>query len=103
MFKYKVDFGALPWESPMPGLRCKIAKHGDRRLRLVEYSRELAAHWCENGHIGYMLEGRFEIEFESVVLTFEPGDGIFIPPGPDHSHKGRVLTDTVRVIFVEET
>jgi hypothetical protein len=102
MFQYKVDFDSIHWESPMPGLRCKIAAQGDKRLRFVEYSGELEPHWCENGHIGYILEGEFEIEFESEILTYRPGDGVFILPGPEHRHKGRVLTDTVKVIFVEE-
>jgi len=103
MFQYKVDFDSIPWENPIPGLRCKTAEYEGRRLRLVEYTRELEPHWCENGHIGYVLEGEFEIEFNREMLSFSPGEGISIPPGPGHRHRGRVLTDTVKVIFVEET
>ena len=99
---YRVVFDSLPWESPLPGMRAKIVKQGNRRLRLVEYSRELEPHWCENGHFGVVLEGRFEIEFDNDVQVFEPGNGVFIPAGREHRHLGRVLTDTVKVIFVED-
>ena len=99
---YRVVFDSLPWESPLPGMRAKIVKQGNRRLRLVEYSRELEPHWCENGHFGLVLEGRFEIEFDNDVQVFNPGDGVFIPTGREHRHRGRVLTDTVKVIFVED-
>ena len=103
MSQYKVNFESVPWETPMDGLRFKAYKHGDRQLRLVEYTPDMPPHWCEKGHIGYVLDGRFEIEFEKETVVFDPGDGIFIPPGADHKHKGRVLADVVRVVFVEDT
>jgi hypothetical protein len=43
-----------------------------------------------------------EIDFDGEVIAFGPGDGLFIPGGEKHKHKGRVLTDVVRVIFVED-
>ena len=30
-----------------------------------------------------------------------PGDGVFIPDGPEHRHRARTLTDTVTALFVE--
>ena len=99
---YKIDFEAIPWEMPIKGLRQKVMKQGREQLRLVEYTREMAPHWCEKGHIGYVLAGRFEIRFQNEVLIFNPGDGIFIPAGREHKHMGRVLSAFVRVIFVEE-
>ena len=86
----------------MKGIRQKVMKHGTRQLRLVEYTRDLEPHWCEKGHTGYLLDGRFEITFNSGIFVFNPGDGIFIPPGPEHRHMGRVLSKTVSVIFVED-
>ena len=100
MSQYKVDFESIPWETPIAGLRFKADSRGGRRLRLVEYTRDMEPHWCDKGHIGYVLNGRFEIRFESELATFDPGDGIFIPPGEEHRHMGRVLTDMVRVVFV---
>ena len=102
MSQYKVDFEAIPWETPMDGLRFKANRQEGRQLRLVEYTQEMPPHWCEKGHIGYVLEGQFEIAFEAEVAVFNPGDGIFIPAGAQHKHKGKVLSDLVRVVFVED-
>jgi quercetin dioxygenase-like cupin family protein len=60
-------------------------------------------HWCDKGHIGFILEGRFEIEFADGTRVFEAGDGVFISAGKTHRHRARVLTDVVRVVFVEDT
>lgn len=86
----------------MPGLRHKVFEHGERRLRLVEYTEEMEPHWCENGHVGCVLAGCLEIEFAAETLAFSPGDGVFIPSGREHRHMGRVLSGPVRVLFVEE-
>ncbi|MBI5570429.1 MAG: cupin domain-containing protein [Desulfomonile tiedjei] len=103
MTQYKADFASIPWESPLEGMRQKIHRIGDRRLRLVEYTKGLAPHWCDRGHIGYVLEGEMEIRFDHEVQLYAPGDGIFIPNGEAHRHMATILTDTVTVIFVEDT
>jgi len=99
---YKVEFSSIDWQTVMPGLRHKTREQGGKRLRLVEYAASMEPHWCEKGHAGYVLEGRFEITFDGRVEVFNPGDGILIPPGKEHSHMGRALTPSVRVIFVED-
>ena len=100
--EYKVEFAPIPWQTPMRGLRYKAYRRGEKQLRLVEYAAEMEPHWCDKGHIGYILEGRFEIAFDGGPVTFEPGDGVFIPAGREHRHKARCLTPTVVAIFVEE-
>jgi len=86
----------------MESIRQKIHKINSRRLRLVEYSKSMPPHWCEKGHIGYILEGQIRIEFEHEVQSYSCGDGICIPDGREHRHCGQVLTDTVTVVFVED-
>ena len=102
MSQYKVDFESIPWETPTAGLRYKAERRGGRQLRVVEYTREMEPHWCDKGHIGCVLEGRFEIRFEGETAVFNAGDGVFIPPGPEHRHMGAALSDVVRVVFVED-
>ena len=102
MEHYRVDFESIPWEEPATGVRFKAYEQGTKRLRLVEFSKEFVEpDWCLNGHIGLILEGQMEIDFDGKVIKFNPGDGVFIPPGEEHKHKGRVLTDKVRAILVE--
>ncbi|MBN1163796.1 MAG: cupin domain-containing protein [Candidatus Krumholzibacteriota bacterium] len=102
MSYHRIDFESISWESPIQGMRCKVKRGEGKQLRLVEYYPEMKPHWCEKGHLGYMLEGEFEIEFDAETCRYAPGDGIVIPAGKAHRHQGRVLSEVVRVIFVEE-
>ena len=102
MIEYRVDFDRLEWISPIPGVRQRIYGDGNRRVRLVEYTGEMEPHWCSKGHLGYILEGRFEIEFDGGKEVFEAGDGVFIPDGERHRHRARALSPSVLAIFVED-
>ncbi len=102
MTQYKVDFSTLEWQTPMDGVRFKVFRDGGRQLRLVEYTPDMPPHWCEKGHYGYVLDGRFEISYDDVTHVYGPGDGIFIPSGRAHRHMGKALTPVARVVFVED-
>lgn len=103
MNQYKIDFESMEWEVPADGVRFKAFEQGGRMLRLVEFSKEFVeAHWCCKGHVGYILEGKIEIDFNGKKEVFSPGDGVFIPAGEEHKHKGRVLTDKVKAILMED-
>ena len=102
MLQYKIDFEKIKWEQPMEGVRCKIIRYGNKQLRLVEYTKIMPPHWCEKGHYGLVLDGEFEIELQNEKHVYRPGDGVFIPDGEEHKHKGRALTGSVKVIFVED-
>jgi quercetin dioxygenase-like cupin family protein len=102
METYRVGFDALDWESQLPASRFKAFHQGDTTLRVVEYAKGFAApEWCTDGHIGYVLQGELEIDFDGNVVRFAAGDGLFIPEGEAHRHKPTVLTDIVRVVLVE--
>ena len=100
--EYKIDFDSIAWETLIPGLRHKVCGQGGKQIRLVEYTPLMEPHWCEKGHVGYVLEGRFEITFDNRVVILNPGDGIFIPAGREHRHMGKALAPIVTVVFVEE-
>ena len=103
MNQYKIDFESMEWEEPADGVRFKAFEQDGRKLRLVEFSKEFVEpDWCTAGHIGLILEGQMEIDFNGKKVVFGPGDGVFIPAGEDHKHKGRVLTDKLKAILVED-
>ena len=102
MNQYRIVFADIDWESPITGVRHKVVIGGDVKLRLVEYSPEMAHHWCTVGHVGQILGGTFEIEFDDGIQVFESGDGVVIPSGEEHRHRAKVLSDLVRAIFVEK-
>jgi quercetin dioxygenase-like cupin family protein len=99
---YKIQFDKIKWESPIAGMRHKYIDKDDQRIRLVEYTKEMPPHWCEKGHCGYLLSGKMAIEFSDTEVIYNEGDGIIIPDGPEHRHKGRVLSDKALVFFIEK-
>jgi mannose-6-phosphate isomerase-like protein (cupin superfamily) len=102
MTGHRIAFAELEWTSPFPGVRHKVQNVGARVLRFVEYSSAMKPHWCDRGHLGDILEGRFEIEFAEGTWVFDAGDGVAIPSGARSRHRARVLTDVVRAVFVED-
>ena len=53
---------------------------GDVRVRMVEYTPGyLADHWCDRGHVLYVLEGELDTELR---------DGRSIPPSARHELPG---------------
>jgi len=103
MKSYKIDFESMPWNTPAAGVRFKAYERGSKKLRLAEFTREFVEpDWCTKAHIGYVLQGQMEINFNGNIITFGPGDGIFIPAGEKHKHMAKVLTDFVNVILVED-
>jgi quercetin dioxygenase-like cupin family protein len=103
MEKCKVDFDALSWQSPREGARFKVFQQGNRRLRMLEFSRGFVEpDWCLNGHIGYVLEGTMDVDFNGDLVHFSAGDGVFVPAGQENKHKVKVTTDKVRLILVED-
>lgn len=99
----KVDFGSLEWQDGRPGVRYKVYREGQRQIRLIEFATsEGDPHWCQQGHIGAVLAGGLEIDFNGRVLSFSAGDGLFIPAGPDSSHRGLSITPGTRLLLVED-
>ena len=99
----KVDFESLAWQTPLPGARFKVFQQNGRRLRLVEFTRGFVEpDWCTKGHIGYVLEGEMDVDFDGSIVRFSAGDGVFIAAGPESRHKASVLTDVVRLVLVED-
>jgi len=103
MDKRRIDFGELAWQAPLPKARYKVSQHGDRRIRLVEFERGFVeADWCTKGHLGYVLDGEMDVDFDGKVVRFSTGDGVAIPAGQESGHKATVITDVVRLILVED-
>ena len=73
---------------------------GDLRVRMVEYSPGyLADHWCDRGHVLYVLEGELESELKDgrkFVLT--PGMSYQVSDFGDAAH--RSFTATGAKLFI---
>ena len=105
MQPFRVDFDLLEWQSPLPGARFKVFAADGKQLRLVEFTSEFVEpDWCEKGHVGVVLEGILGLQFRNgdTDISYQTGDGIFIPPGPTSAHKVRCVTSVVRLALVED-
>lgn len=100
---YRIDFNEIQWQTAPSGTRFKIHKEGTKQLRLLEFGRDLNhPDWCVTGHIGYLLEGEFEIEFDDKTITYKAGDGIWIPAGEEFRHRPKAVSEKVLIVFVED-
>jgi mannose-6-phosphate isomerase-like protein (cupin superfamily) len=99
----RVAFEAMPWQTSPVGVRFKLRQIGAQQLRLLEFSRDLDhPHWCTTGHVGYVVEGAMEVEFEDGRIVYQAGDGVAIPAGEGDKHRPRALSDRVRLVFIED-
>jgi len=102
MDELRIDFNVLPWESPAKGIRFKTAQQNGRKLRMLEFSKGFVEpDWCMRGHIGFVLEGAMEVDFNGNRVHYSKGDGVFIPHGEATKHMAKV-DDFVKLILVED-
>ncbi|MHC4286122.1 MAG: hypothetical protein ACYSWZ_24590 [Planctomycetota bacterium] len=71
-----------------------------RSIHMVQISHETPEE-IEARLLRVIAEADFTV-YNGNAIIFSPSDGIFIPPGEEHEHKGRVLTDKVKAILVED-
>lgn len=100
-----IDFKGIDWVAPSVGVRFKaIIKH-NKKVRLVEFSEGfIESDWCRNGHVGYVLDGSFTIDFNGTLERYEKGDILFVPQGENDKHK--VIMEKngwVQLLLIEDT
>ena len=103
MSPFKISFDEMEWEQIRPDVRQKIYCEGSRQVRLVEFETSAGAeHWCETGHIGYVLKGALSISFDGQVIAFKAGDGLFIPSGAASKHRSVSISSGTQLLMVED-
>jgi quercetin dioxygenase-like cupin family protein len=75
---------------------------GDVRIRQVEYTPGyLADHWCDRGHILYVLEGELESELkDGRRSTLKPGMSYQVSDFGDPAHRSSTKTG-VKLFIVD--
>ncbi len=97
----RVAFAEIDWADDVPGIRARESDVEGRRWAVVEYAQ--GAHreeWCLDGHVGYVLEGTVEYEFDDArePLTVSRGDAFTLSTG--RAHRGRNLADGPTRLFL---
>lgn len=101
--QFKVEFDGLEWRSTLPGARFKTAVCGNKQMRLLELTQEFVEPgWCVRGHLGTVLAGEIEIDFQGEVVRYPAGSGILIPAGPEGAHMAKAMTPTALLLLVED-
>ena len=101
---YRVAFVDTDWESALNGTaRLKRIVRGDKVFRLVELTPG-SEHpdWCEVGHMGMIMEGALEIEFDDRTERFAAGDALCIPVGAADRHRPRALSERAVMFLIED-
>jgi quercetin dioxygenase-like cupin family protein len=67
---------------------------GDLRIRLVEYTPGYVAdHWCDRGHVLYVLEGELDTELrDGRTFKLKPGMSYQVSDNGDASHRSSTRT-----------
>ena len=67
---------------------------GDLRVRMVEYTPGyLADHWCDRGHVLYVLEGELETELkDGRRFVLKPGMSYQVSDFGDSPHRSATRT-----------
>jgi hypothetical protein len=97
----RINFETLPVLELAEGVRCQTALLDGRQFRLIEFAPGFCEkEWCSKAHIGYVLAGRLEVEFDNEIEVFSLGDGLVIDAG--EVHRARVIAGPVRIFLVED-
>ena len=67
---------------------------GDLRIRLIEYTPGyLADHWCERGHVLYVLSGELDTELrDGRTFKLTPGMSYTVSDAGDAAHRSSTVT-----------
>jgi len=103
MNSIKIIFDQIEWDYKSAGMRVKRVMQYGKQLRLVEIGPDSGeANWCEEGHVGYILEGELETNINGSIERLSAGDGLIIPNGKEYRYKSKAVSDIVRLVLVED-
>jgi hypothetical protein len=98
----RIDFDAVPWTSPAPGLRTKTHVRAGQQLRLLELSEGFVEPgWCTKAHAFRVLEGTFTLETPAGRERFAEGAHGLIAAG--ERHKASVEPGARALLLLFET
>lgn len=93
----------MEWEISTVGIKAKVFEKDGKRVRWLELERGLQhPEWCVTGHIGYVVEGELEIDFNGRIVKYSAGDALFISSGDAEKHIPKPISEKVILFMVEE-
>lgn len=78
----------MEWDPTVSGALQKVFKWENRQIRLLRFDENFVEeNWCQNGHIGYVLDEEMDINFNGKLKYYKKGDGIWIADFKTDQHK----------------
>ena len=85
MDQHIIDFRDIDWTEQRPGVRYKSLSRGSMTMRMVEFNAGVIEEdWCTKGHVGYVLDGRLDVDFGPSISHLKKGEGLYIAAGTPH-------------------
>lgn len=101
--RQKLEIRAQSCTEAEPGARFKAFEQDGKRLRLVESTRVFVeVNGCRKAHVGYVIEDDLEADFDSRMVRYAQGDGLFIADGDAARRETRSAGEAVRPFLVED-
>ena len=99
----RIDFDQIDWDDKSAGMRVKrLWRHG-KQMRMIEIGPDSGEpDWCEEGHVGFILEGALETNIDGMIERLSAGDGLIIPSGNEYRHKSKSVDGVVRLVLVDD-
>jgi len=97
-----VRLSEIDWSADVEGIQVRELIVDERRWALVHYAPGSLRHeWCEDGHLGVVLSGQIEYEFEDGgdPLTGRQGDAFTLSTGRGHRGHNRGATETILLVI----
>lgn len=104
VLEYRLAFAEADWEPALEGTaRVKRLVRAGKVFRLVELTGATEhPGWCEVGHVGQIVEGEIEIDFNGEKTVFRSGDALCIPTGAARRHRPRAVSARAVMFLIED-
>jgi len=99
-----VPFDAEQWAHEADGVRALVRDVDGTRWAVVDYAPGSGRpEWCSVGHLGFVLSGEIEYEFESGgSIAARTGQGFVLPGGEPHRGRNRGAVPA-RLLVIDES
>lgn len=97
-----IHLSAIEWRPDVEGINVRELEVDGRRWALVQYAPgSRRPEWCEDGHLGVVLSGEIEYEFEDGgrPLAARQGDAFTLSTGRGHRGRNRGAVETVLLVI----
>lgn len=86
--QYKKSFDNIAWEQVAPEMKQKTLHVNGKQLKLIQLQDDFIEHdWCTKAHLGLVLSGEMNIDFNGIKTPYKKNDVLTIPAGESSKHK----------------